>query len=139
VHIDPKSSAGRRTVPVLGVLRDDLLELRMSGSGKGLVFPGSRKDHFSLSALDRRALKCWLAARLEPIGLHECRHTCASLMNAAGINATSLSSHMGHSRIAITYDRYGHLMPNNEGESAPLVDAYLDRANTAARLAALDG
>jgi integrase len=126
-------------VPVLGVLRDDLLELRMSGSGNGLVFPGSRKDHFSLSAFHGRALKCWLAARLEPIGLHECRQTCASLMIAAGINAKSLSSYTGHSGIAITYDRYGHLMPNNKRESAPLVDACLDRAGTAARLAARDG
>jgi integrase len=60
-------------------------------------------------------------------------------MIAAGVNAKSLSSYMGHSGIAITYDRYGHLMPGNESESAALVNAYLDRANTAARLAALDG
>jgi hypothetical protein len=60
-------------------------------------------------------------------------------MVAAGINAKSLSSYMGHSGIAIASDRDGHLMPNNESESAPLVDAYLDRANTAARLATRDG
>ena len=38
---------------------------------------------------------------------------------------------MGHSNISITYDRYGHLMPGNEGAAAALVDAYLERANTA--------
>ncbi len=35
---------------------------------------------------------------------------------------------MGHSGIAITMDRYGHLMPGNEAEAAGLLDAYLKRA-----------
>jgi len=57
---------------------------------------------------------------------------------AADVNAKALSTYMGHSKIAITYDRYGHLMPGNENEAAALADAYLERANTKARLAALD-
>jgi hypothetical protein len=36
---------------------------------------------------------------------------------------------MGHSSVAITLDRDGHLMPGNEAEAATLLDAYLD-ANT---------
>ena len=45
---------------------------------------------------------------------------------------------MGHATITITLDRYGHLMPGNEAEAADLLDAYLERADTAARLAQLD-
>jgi hypothetical protein len=41
---------------------------------------------------------------------------------------------MGHSSITITLDRYGHLMPGNEDEAAALLDAYLVRADTAARV-----
>jgi integrase len=70
--------------------------------------------------------------------LHECRHTFASLMIAAGVNAKALSSYMGHSSITITFDRYGHLMPGNEDAAAELLDAYLERANTQARLAQLE-
>lgn len=44
---------------------------------------------------------------------------------------------MGHANIAITYDRYGHLMPGNEDEAGGLLDAYLARADTAARLVQL--
>ena len=44
---------------------------------------------------------------------------------------------MGHATIGITLDRYGHLMPGNEDEAAGLLDAYLTRADTAARLAQL--
>ena len=75
---------------------------------------------------------------LEEITLHECRHTFASLMIAAVVNAKALSTYMGHATITITLDRYGHLMPGNEAEAADLLDAYLERADTAARLAQLD-
>jgi integrase len=68
-----------------------------------------------------------LAVELEPIGLHECRHTFASLMIAAGVNAKALSTYLGHASISITLDRYGHLMPGNEDEAAGLLDAYLAR------------
>ena len=57
---------------------------------------------------------------LARITLHECRHTFASLMIAAGVNAKALSTYMGHANISITLDRYGHLMPGNEGEAASL-------------------
>ena len=59
----------------------------------------------------------------------ECRHTFASLMIAAGVNAKALSEYMGHSKIAVTMDLYGHLMPGNETEAAGLLDAYLVRAS----------
>lgn len=54
------------------------------------------------------------------------------------MNAKALSTYLGHSSIAITFDRYGHLMPGNEDEAAALLDGYLERANTAARLAQID-
>ena len=59
---------------------------------------------------------------------HNARHTYASLMIAAGVNAKALSTYMGHANISITLDRYGHLMPGNEAEAATLLDAYLDAA-----------
>ena len=45
--------------------------------------------------------------------------------DAAGVNAKSLSTYMGHANIATTFDLYGHLMPGNESEAAALLDAYL--------------
>jgi integrase len=80
----------------------------------------------------------WRKAGLEPIGLHEARHTCASVMIAAGVNAKAITHYLGHSSIEVTFDRYGHLMPGNEAEAVALIDAYLEQANTLGRLAALD-
>jgi hypothetical protein len=44
---------------------------------------------------------------------------------------------MGHANIAITFDPYGELLPGNEAESAGLLNSYLARADTAARVAQL--
>lgn len=121
------------------VLRDFLVDQRQAaGPGDGYVFGRDASSPFTPSAVHRRAKDAWEAAGLDPIGLHEARHTYASLMIAAGVNAKALSAYMGHSSITVTLDRYGHLMPGNEDEAAALLDAYLARADTAARLAQLD-
>jgi hypothetical protein len=38
---------------------------------------------------------------------------------------------MGHASITITLDRYGHLMPGNESETADLLDTYIAREREA--------
>jgi len=92
------------------------------------VFGVSACSPFSVASVIYRADRAWERAKLQRITLHECRHTFASLMIAAGVNAKALSAYMGHSNIGITMDRYGHLMPGNESEAAGLLDAYLTRA-----------
>jgi integrase len=129
VFVSPKSAAGKRTVPIPGILRTELIEHRLrSGRAEGLVFGATSDRPFAPSAVWRRSRRAWQAAGVAPIGLHEARHTFASLMIAAGVNAKALSSYLGHSSVTITYDRYGHLMPGNEVEAAALLDAYLEKA-----------
>jgi hypothetical protein len=53
-------------------------------------------------------------------------------MIAAGVNAKALSVFMGHAKIGITLDRYGHLMPGSEEEAAALLDSYLEAQRDAA-------
>ena len=69
---------------------------------------------------------------IEPITLHAARHTYASLMIAAGVNAKALCTFMGHANIATTLDLYGHLFPGSEAEAASLLDTYLARGGTVA-------
>jgi integrase len=137
--VEPKSRAGRRSVPVPAVLRDYLVEHRMRrGAAEGLVFGRTAEAPFTSSNVWRRARTAWKRAGLVPIGLHEARHTYASLMIGAGVNAKALSTYLGHSSIQITFDRYGHLMPGGEIEAAELLDGYLERANTQARIAQVE-
>jgi integrase len=124
-EIAPKSREGRRTVPIPGVLRGVLLEHRMRGEDpSGRVFGGPNGVTRAVKAAAAR----WDEVDLPGITLHECRHTYASLMIAAGVNAKALQTFLGHANIAVTMDRYGHLMPGSEAEAAGRLDAYLDRA-----------
>jgi integrase len=124
--IEPKTEKGRRTFPIASALRDYLVEQRIkTDDPEGLVF-GHGSRPFEPSPVRTRAAMAWRVAGLERITLHECRHTFASLMIAAGVNAKTLSTYMGHANISITLDRYGHLMPGNEAEAAELLDAYLE-------------
>jgi len=135
---EPKSKAGKRSVPIASVLRDYLIEHKLrTGRSEGLFFGRTAETPFDDSSLAARAATAWKNAELEGITLHESRHTYASLMIAAGVNAKSLQTYMGHSSVTVTYDRYGHLMPGNEEEAAGLLDAYLERADTQARAAQL--
>jgi integrase len=129
-EITGKTRAALRTVPIAAVLRGELVahKLRTGRGGEALVFGATDERPFEPSTIRRRALAAWEVAGLTPIGLHECRHTFASLMIAAGVNAKALCSYMGHASVSITFDRYGHLMPGNESEAARLLDCYLERA-----------
>jgi integrase len=122
-EIAPKSRQGRRNVPVPACLRDYLVEHRMNGTGRGRVFASDRQ----VRAQAERAGDVWENAGLDAITLHGARHTYASLMIAAGVNAKALSTFMGHAKIAITIDLYGHLMPGSEAEAADLLDLFLAR------------
>jgi integrase len=126
--IEPKSRAGRRAVPIVAALRSHLAARKLKRETAGALFFGEGSRPFNRDGLVARAGKAWKAAGFAPIGLHECRHTFASILIAAGVNAKALSSYLGHSSIQITLDRYGHLMPGNEDEAVALVDAYLERA-----------
>jgi integrase len=138
VFVEPKSRAGRRRVPIPAVLRDVLVKHKMSARGELVLPRANGRLPFDATAAAARSQRAWRRVGLDPITLHEARHTFASLLIAAGVNARALATYMGHASVTTTYDRYGHLMPGNEDEAAALLDAYLDRANSRARAAAVE-
>ena len=128
--MSPKSRAGERTVPVPELLRSELIRyrLRQGLGGTGFVFSSTGERPFDPPNTLRVARRAWKGAGLPAISFHECRHSYASHMIAAGVNAKALSAYMGHSSIQVTMDRYGHLMSGNECEAARLLDDYLARS-----------
>ena len=96
--IEPKSKKSTRVVPIASELRRKLVEqkVRTGRDGDDLVFGSTRTHPFTPSALRRRALNAWKVANkkrtkdeqplLEPIGLHECRHSYVSWMADAGVS-----------------------------------------------------
>ena len=130
--IEPKSRSGRRRVPITNTLRNHLLthRLQQGTGGNGFVFPNTRGNRpFNPSTVNERAQAAWAKAQLKPLSLHECRHTYAAYMIAAGINTKALSTYMGHASITVTLDRYGHLLPGNEQQAAALLDTWLEASS----------
>jgi integrase len=124
----PKSEASARTIPLLAVLRDYLDEhlLTVGRAGDDLVIGRTPSEAFVASTVRSRANRAWKAAGLEPITLHECRHTFASLLIASGENPKAVQEFMGHSTITETFDRYGHLFPGARDEARARMDAYFE-------------
>jgi integrase len=141
--IEPKTRTSRRRVPMPAALRELLLDRRLEdprATDRALVLGCGENDPFHAATLYRRADAAWKAAgHHERLRLHQARHTYASFMIAAGVNAKALAQFMGHSSINVTFDLYGHLMPGSEREAAGMLDAFLERASDQARVAAVSG
>ena len=132
--IGPKSRAGERRVPKTRALRRYLLahKLRQGRGRAGFVFARNEGRPFEPAGLTARARAAWREAHMHPISLHECRHTYAAFMIAAGVNMKALSTYMGYTSITVTLDRYGHLLPGNEHHAATLLDNWLEAHNQTA-------
>jgi integrase len=128
--MDPKTRKSRRTVPMPAVLRALLIEIGCAGAAPLRMILSSRlmaRCRFQAERLYRLADQAWKSAEITGrLRLHQARHTYASFMIAAGVNAKALSSFMGHASITVTFDLYGHLMPGTEAEGAALLDAFLE-------------
>ena len=106
-----------------------------------MVFGRTTAQAFYASTVDGRAKRAWATANdhereaadaagrepdlLQPITLHECRHTFASLLIDSGANPKAIQSFMGHSKIQTTFDVYGHLLPGSRDEVRRRMDMYL--------------
>jgi integrase len=136
-----KSAAGTgRRLPIAAPLRPILLAAaELPGSpGRGRVLG---RVSLTSGRLVPRARTAWsdaVAAAeardeelvLNPIGLHECRHTYASFLMAAGYTLRELMEYMGHSSLQAT-ERYVKLLPQPAGPdgAADRLNAYLAARN----------
>lgn len=144
-----KSRAARRALPLARPLRRILREsliARGRPAAEELLCPGRKaygSGMLSFEALQARADDRWepkaddgkpiAGAKVgERITAHECRHTCASRLDAAGVRPVVVSQLMGHAAPArqagaaqITQERYTHTLPGELERAIELFDAYL--------------
>lgn len=131
--VDVKTAAGERWFPIVEPVKRRLIahKLATGRDGDDLVFGETADRRFVPSTVRRRARKAWEAAKLQPITLHEGRHSAATAGSAAGLDDLALAHIMGHSSVVITRDRYGHVRPDRVAEVAKLLDAYYAEAKAA--------
>ena len=142
---EPKSKAGIRDVPLIEPLRS-ILERRCEGRpGSAFAF-GSDGAPFSPNTLRDNATRCWALAAvgaffqgrdagLEPIGLHEARHSFSTWLDHAGVSETRGDRYMGHANPSVSA-RYRHQLEGQLAEDATRLEAWLSGA-TAGKVVAL--
>ena len=132
-----KSAAAQRIVPLVGSLAAILRaeQLRQGRPSKGRVCQprrASKSGELATGQLLKRARKVWKDAGLTPITLQECRHTCATWLDHAGVSPKVASQWMGHATperqpgaAAITLSRYTHVLTGELELARDQLDAFL--------------
>jgi integrase len=64
-------------------------------------------------------------AGLPDIRFHDLRHTCATLLLSRGHHPKLVQELLGHSSVALTLDRYSHVMPGMGEQTAAAMEAEL--------------
>jgi integrase len=116
----PKSATSKREIPLARDLVTVLREWRLAcpKGPLGLCFPDDDGAVVSTVTLHRHALGqaqvnagiCKIASQPR-YSMHSLRHACASLLIEAGqFSPKEIQAIMGHAKITMTYDTYGHLM-----------------------------
>jgi len=93
-----------------------------------------------VSNVQKRVHERWVELGLEPIALHEARHTAATWLDHAGVSPKVASMLMGHKApeyqpgaAAITLRRYTHTLPGELERARDLLDAFLAERTKARR------
>jgi integrase len=91
-----------------------------------------RSGLLALNTLQSRVQKRWREQGLEPIGLHESRHTTATWLDHAGVSPKVISEFVGHKTpeyqlgaARITLQVYTHMLPGELERARQLFDDFL--------------
>jgi integrase len=126
-----KSKAAYRSIPCASIVLNVLREWRLiCPKGElGLVFPtGSGNVESHSNIVQRGFSPLQVAAGIvndegeAKYGIHALRHACASLWIENGMNPKRIQKLMGHATIQMTFDRYGHLFADAEGDQRAAED-----------------
>ncbi len=117
-----KSAAGRRTIPLGKSMVAALTAWRDTtkfGKDDDFVFPDSRGNFTRHTNMTKRFWSPLVdAAGIDPIGWHALRHFAVSTWIEAGLQPKAVQTLAGHASYAITMNRYGHLFPSDDHQTA---------------------
>jgi integrase len=133
----PKTPRSRRCVPFPLYLAKQLeshkrvqnetrLKLGSAWKNNNLAFASETGTPLSLRNLQRRHFKPILErAKLENIRTYDLRHSCATLLLAAGENPKVVSERLGHASIVLTLDTYSHVLPTMQQAASDKLEKIL--------------
>ena len=124
---EPKTMAGVREVFLLNKLESVLAEYKRGHKDSDFIF----STNGGLSPLTKSQVAKGWNKYTETIGIsitpHQLRHTYASILYAAGIQAKSAQMLMGHSDITTTQNIYTHLMSEAKKDDMQKLNNFFDK------------
>lgn len=111
----PKTPKSKRTIAIPDFLYEDILEYVSKLYG---IEPGDRIFYFTKSALEKEIKRTAPKANLEPIRVHDLRHSHASMLIEMGFDILEISERLGHESAKTTLDTYSHLYPDKDQKLA---------------------
>jgi integrase len=138
----PKTDKSIRKVAITPSLLSALRRHRIASRFKDeddLIFANRHGAPLDGVNLSRRQFKDTLRrAGLPEIRFHDLRHTYASLLLTAGVHVKLVSEQLGHSSIAITADRYSHVIDQSYDDATDSLEAVLTTPRPASDVQASD-
>jgi integrase len=125
----PKSHK-RRSVPFPAFLLDALAGAAAGKEPNELLFSGRFGEHMKRAT---RGQRTWFKsaldrAGLDPMTVHDLRHTAASLAVSAGANVKAVQRMLGHASAAMTLDVYADLFDDDLDAVAEALDGAARRS-----------
>ena len=93
----------------------------------GLIFCAEGGAPLKFQSFARRSFKPLLerAGLSRTVRFHDLRHTCATLLLSRGHHPKLVQELLGHANVAMTLDRYSHIMPGMGEQTAAAMEAAL--------------
>jgi integrase len=117
----------QRYVPLPPFLRQEMDEYMSRGAGgpEALIFTAAQGGPLRHKNFYRRQFKPAVRAGGLPAALrfHDLRHTYAAFCIASTADPYAVMRRMGHSSITVTYNTYGHLLPERDAEITANLEA----------------
>lgn len=117
--LTPKSEAGTRCIAIPRFLYYEAMAYY------NMLYepnPDDRLFYFTKSYLLNEIKRVAKRAGLNPIRVHDLRHSHASLLIEMGFNILMVSQRLGHEKVETTWRTYAHLYPNKEKMLATQLD-----------------
>ena len=133
---EPKTPQSRRAIPLPPSVMADLKEHRAAQveerlrvkdyADHDLVFADSGGEPLNPNNIYKRHFKPLLEdAGLPDLRLYDLRHTCATLLLAAGEHPKVVSERLGHASVTLTLDTYSHVLPDMQDRATAKLENML--------------
>jgi integrase len=134
--VDPKSTSGRRTLPLPAVLVA-ALQRHQSQQHEARLLAGPRWQEFDLvfpstigTPQEARNVTTRFQVMLERAGLprrrfHDLRHSCGTFLYASGVDPRTIMAILGHSQISLTMNTYVHAVEALQHEALTALERRL--------------